>query len=115
VKRFLTANPCTEYAVTLINLHKPGIATQAVISWVAMTAPSLTLQYKELADELHRGNPPGQPPDFNGLCYASGQNGDTAWVAQVKPTRHVAVDRQILQAVAPVKLSVGYLRTHCTG
>lgn len=115
VKRFLTQNPCKEYAVTMINLHQPGISTQAVISWVVMTTPSLTSQYKKLADGRHRGNPPGQPAHFNGRCYASGQNGDATWVAQVKPTRHIAVDRQILQAVAPVKLSASYLRVHCTG
>jgi hypothetical protein len=113
VKQFLVVNPCKEYAVTLIKLHKQGIATQAVISWVVMASPSLTLKYKQLVDERHRGNPPGQPTVFNGLCYASGQNDDAAWVAQVQPTGDVAVDQQILQAVAPAPLSTSYLRIHC--
>jgi len=115
VKQFLARNPCKEYAVTLVKLHKQGIAAQAVISWVVMATPSLTMQYKNLVDERHKGNPPGQPTNFNGLCYASGQDDDTAWIAQVQPTGHVAVDRQILQAVAPVKLSASYLGIHCIG
>lgn len=115
VKKFLTENPCKEYAVTLAKLHKQGIVTQAVISWVVMTTPGLNLQYKKLVDERHRGNPPGQSADFNGLCYASGQDDDATWVAQVQPTGHIAVDQQILQAIAPAKLSTNYLGIHCIG
>jgi hypothetical protein len=115
VRQFLSTNQCKEYAVTLINLHKQGIVTQAVISWVVMATPGLTLQYKNLVDERHQGNPPGQPPKFNGLCYASGQDEGAAWVAQVQPTGQVAEDRQILQAVAPVELSANYLGVHCIG
>jgi hypothetical protein len=115
VKQFLAKNSCKEYAVTSVKLHKQGIATQAVISWVVMATPSLTMQYKSLVDKRRKGNPPGQPTNFNGLCYASGQDDNTAWVAQVQPTGHVAVDRQVLQAVAPVKLSASYLGIHCVG
>jgi hypothetical protein len=115
VKQFLIKNPCKEYAVTLIDLHKKGISTQASVSWVVMATPSLTFQYKTLADELRKGNPPGQPTNFNGRCYASGQDDDAAWVAEVRPTGHVAVDRQILQAVAPVHLSASSLKVHCVG
>jgi hypothetical protein len=113
VRQFLARNPCKEYAATLAQLSRQGIATQAVISWVVMANPGLAMQYKNLADERHEGNPPGQPISFNGLCYASGQNDDTVWVAQVQPSGHAAVDAQILQAVTPVTLSATYLRIHC--
>jgi len=113
VKAFLTRNQCKEYAVTLVELNRKGIATQAVITWVVMDTPSLTTQYKNIADERHKGNPPGQPDNFDGLCYASGQNNVSAWVAQVQPTGNVSVDRQILQAVAPANLSASYLGLHC--
>jgi hypothetical protein len=113
VKQFLTKNPCKEYSVSSIEAHQNGVSTQAAISWVVMATPDLAAHYKEIVDERHRGNPPGQPVSFNGLCYASGQDGDTTWVAQVQPTGHIAVDRQILQAVAPVDLSGDYLAVHC--
>jgi hypothetical protein len=115
VKQFLIENPCKEYAVTLVKLHKQGIITQAAISWVVMTTPALNSQYKKLVDERFSGNPPGQSADFNGLCYASGQDDDATWVAQVQPTGHIAVDQQILQAIAPAKLSTNYLGIHCIG
>lgn len=113
VRQFLTRNPCKEYAVTSIKTHRQQIATQAVITWVVMDTPTLATQYKDIVDQRYKGNPPGQPTSFNGLCYASGQSSDTAWVAQVQPTGHVAVDRQILRAVAPVELSTNYLGIHC--
>jgi hypothetical protein len=115
VRQFLARNLCKEYAVTFAQLHRQGIATQAAISWVVMATPGLAMQYKDLVDKRHNGNPPGQPTSFNGLCYASGQNDDTVWVAQVQPSGHAAVDGQILQAVTPVKLSASYLRIHCVG
>jgi hypothetical protein len=113
VKLFLAKNPCKEYAVTLVKVHKKGIPAQAVITWVVMPTPSLTSQYKKLVDKRYEGNPPGQPANFNGTCYASGLDGDAAWVAQVQPTGHIVVDRQILQAIAPMKLSTSYLGIHC--
>lgn len=115
VKKFLTKNPCKEYSVTLIKLHEQEIYSQAVISWVVMPTPSLTVRYKSIVDKRYKGNPPGQSSVFNGLCYASGKNENAAWVAQVQPTGHVTLDRQILQAVAPVKLSRTYFETHCVG
>lgn len=113
VKQFLIENPCKEDAVALAKLHRQGIVTQAVISWVVMPTRVLNLQYKKLVDERYRGNPPGQSTDFNGLCYASGQDDDATWVAQVQPTGQITVDQQILQAIAPVKLSTNYLGIHC--
>lgn len=115
VKQFLIENPCKEYAVTLAKIHKQGIVTQAVISWVVMTTPGLAVQYKNLVDERYKGNPPGQSADFNGLCYASGKDNDATWVAQVQPTGRIAMDQQILQAIAPAKLSTNYLGIHCIG
>lgn len=113
VKNFFAKNSCKEYAVTSMVLHNQKISTQAVISWVVMATSGLTTQYKNLVDQLHKGNPPGQSTVFNGSCYASGQNGDSAWVAQVQPTEDIAADRQILQAVAPANLSSDYLVIHC--
>jgi hypothetical protein len=73
VKQFLTKNPCKEYSVSSIEAHQNGISTQAAISWVVMATPDLAAHYKEIVDERHKGNPPGQPVTFNGLCYASGE------------------------------------------
>jgi hypothetical protein len=115
VKTFFAKNPCKEYAITSMEVHDQKVSTRAVISWVVMNTTGLTAQYRNLVDELHKGNPPGQPASFNGSCYASGQDGNSTWVAQVQPTGNVAADRQILQAVAPAKLPAGYLPVHCVG
>ena len=115
VQQFLMKNPCKEYAVTLVKLHNQQVATQAVVTWVVMPTSGLTLQYKVLIDLRYKGNPPGQSTDFDGLCYASGVDGDSAWAAQVQPTGQVSVDRQILKSVVPVKLSTSYLEGHCVG
>jgi hypothetical protein len=113
VQQFFAKNPCKEFAVTLTKLHNLQVATQAVITWVVMPTLSLTLQYKSLVDLRYTGNPPGQSADFPGLCYASGVSGDSVWAAQVQPTGQISVDQQILQAVAPAKLSTSYLDNHC--
>jgi hypothetical protein len=115
VQKFLAKNPCKEYAVTLVKLHDQQVATQAVVTWVVMPTSKLTLQYKDLIDLRYKGNPPGQSADFDGICYASGVYADSAWAAQVQPTGHVSVDRRILQAVVPVKLSTSYVDDHCAG
>ncbi len=104
VKQFLTRNPCREYSGTSINVHKKKITTAATVSWISMATSDLSVKYKKMADERR-----------SALCYASGQSGDAVWVAQVKPTGRVAVDREILQAVAPAPLSAGYLAVNCTG
>jgi hypothetical protein len=115
VQEFFANNPCKEFAVTVAKLHNEQIATQAVITWVVMPTVALTLKYKNLVDLRYTGNPPGQSTNFDGLCYASGVNGNSAWAAQVQPTGHIFVDQQILQAVVPVKLSASYLADHCIG
>lgn len=114
VKQFLTLHPCKDSALSSITMHKQGISTQAVVSWVVMPTITLASQYKSIADEPGKGNPPGESAVFTGLCYASGQSGDTVWAAQVLPTGDLAADRQILQAIAPVTLSKSYLKAHCT-
>jgi hypothetical protein len=114
VKAFLTQNPCKEYSVALVKINRQSVSTQAVVSWV-MTSPSLAVRYKDIVNERYAGNPPGQPSAFSGICYASGQEEDSVWVAQVQPTGSMTADRQILQAVAPVDLSESYLHAHCIG
>jgi hypothetical protein len=113
VKKFLTLHPCKEYFITSIKMHKQSVSTQAVGSWVVMPSVALADQYKTLVDERHSGNPPGESAAFNGLCYASAQSGEIVWAGQVAPTGHLAADRQILQAVAPLSLTPDYLKVHC--
>lgn len=113
VKQFLTLHPCKDSALSSITMHKKRISTQAVVSWVVMPTNTLANQYKLVADEPGKGNPPGESAIFTGLCYASGQSGDTVWAAQVLPTGDLAADRQILQAIAPIALSRSYQKAHC--
>jgi hypothetical protein len=113
VKQFLTHHPCKEYASAHLTAHTHGDVAQVTISWVALPTTSLANQYKVTADTPQRGNPPGQSPTFNELCYASGQNGTVVWTEQVEPTGNVSADRQTLQAAAPAKLSPAYLQQHC--
>lgn len=113
VRKFLTLHPCKEYAIASIKMHKQDVSTAAAVSWVVMPSIALANRYKAIVDRRHSGNPPGESAAFNGLCYASGQSVETVWVDQVRPTGHPAVDRQILQAVAPVRLPASYLKMHC--
>jgi hypothetical protein len=113
VKKFLTIHPCKDSAVASITMHKQGVSTQAAVSWVVMPSPALASQYKAMVDERFSGNPPGESDVFDGLCYSSGQSGETVWVGQVLPTGQLPVDREILQAVSPVELTVSYLKVHC--
>lgn len=115
VRQFLSRHPCKEYAIARLKTERQGINGLVVLSWVVMPNASLASQYKSMVDRLGTGNPPGQSSAFTGGCYASGENGDTVWAEQVQPTGHVAVDRDILQAAAPVELAKGYLQVHCKG
>jgi hypothetical protein len=103
----------SEYAIASIRAHRQDTSAQVAISWVVMPTPALATQYKHMVDERYRGNPPGESAAFNGLCYASGQNGETVWVDQVQPTGHINADQEILQVMAPTKLSPSYLDIHC--
>jgi hypothetical protein len=72
------------------------------VSWVGLATSALAAKYKKTADE-----------GYNGICYASGLSGAAVWVAQVRATGHVTVDREILRAVAPAELSASYLAINC--
>jgi hypothetical protein len=113
VKLFLTQHPCKEFATATLTTARSGTTAQVAISWVVMPTINLATQYKTRADTPGEGNPPGQSGAFTGLCYSSGQDGDTVWSEQVQPTGNVDADREILQAVAPETLSSGYLQQHC--
>lgn len=116
VRQFLTRHPCKEYATATLITHKRGNKAKVAITWVVMPTKALARQYKHQAGKPGGGNPPGQPPAFNGLCYASGQNGPTVWAEQVQTTGPLSLHakRKILQSAALRKLSREYLQVHCT-
>jgi hypothetical protein len=110
VKVFLIAHPCKEYASATFKVQKGSIATNVVVSWVVMPYRALASQYEGWANEFRSGNPPGEPPlTFNGRCYASGRNDKTVWTEQVQGTGDKVIDRQMLDAAAPMSLSSSYL------
>jgi hypothetical protein len=113
VKQFLTSHSCKEYATALLTEHEQTMDAHVAMTWVVMPSTALATTYKSKADRYRYGNPPGEPPAFNGRCYASGQNGSTIWTEQVQPTGRPAVDQAVLHASAPVNLSTEYLREHC--
>ena len=113
VQKFLMRHPCKEFATVTLTAVKDRASTQVVISWVVMPTTALANLYKQLADQLGEGNPPGQSAAFTGLCYASAQDGITVWAEQVKPTGDRIIDRQILQKTAPSPLSGNYVQKHC--
>ena len=113
VRQFLSRHPCKEYATAKLTARRDGRTGQIAMTWVVMPSTALASRYKADADTPNAGNPPGQSPAFNGLCYASGQRGPIVWTEQVQPTGGLSVDRKILQAVAPTKLTPGYLQQHC--
>jgi hypothetical protein len=117
VSQFLAHHPCKEYASATLMAHRQGATAQVAVDWVVMPTAALAGQYKAIADKKGQGNPPGESLAFNGLCYASGQDGPTVWTEQVQPTGHLSVndDREILQSAAPGKLPPGYLQQHCIG
>ncbi|HLI75376.1 MAG TPA: hypothetical protein VKV02_00400 [Acidobacteriaceae bacterium] len=113
VKQFLIQHHCVKYAAVTLTARRQGVTAKVAISWVMMPTTSLAEQYQARTDQFGQGNPPGQALGFDGLCYASGPDGTTVWVEQIAPTGHRDVDREILQATAPGKLSSGYLQQHC--
>ncbi len=115
VRHFLARHPCKEYASATLMAHRQGGTAQVAVDWVVMPTAALAGQYKAIADTKGQGNPPGESLAFNGLCYASGQDGPTVWTEQVQRTGHLSVndDREILRAAAPGKLTPGYLQQHC--
>lgn len=115
VKDFLLRNQCIEYVHSLLTVGAQGVLTQVALTWVQMPTASLGRQYRAIVDTPGTGNPPGQPPQFNGQCSASSQNGSTVWVEQVRPSGHVSADRQILRAMAPETPTPQYVHQHCVG
>jgi hypothetical protein len=113
VKSFLTQHPCKEFAAATWITARHGTITHVTISWVVMPTFSLATQYKANSDAPGEGNPPGQSPTFTGLCYSSGQDGNTVWAEQVQPTGYPQADQEVLQAAAPESLSASYLIQHC--
>jgi len=113
VRQFLARHPCKEWASATLTARKQGAAAPVAITWVVMPTVALAGQYKARVDTFGQGNPPGESL-FDGLCYASGQDGATVWTEQVQPG-HLSVnaDREILQAAAPRELPRGYLQQHC--
>jgi hypothetical protein len=113
VRQFLSRHPCKQYATATRTVAKRGATALVAFSWVEMPTATLAGRYKVKVDAYNTGNPPGVSLAFNGLCYTSGQHGATVWTVEVRPTGHVNVDREILQAAAQAKLSPNYLRQHC--
>lgn len=113
VRQFLTRHPCEGYEAQTWAITRQGATTQVALSWVEMPTAPLASQYKVEVDTYSTGNPPGVSPAFNGLCYASDQQGSTVWTVEVRPTGNVKVDRGILQAATQKSLAPGYLRKHC--
>jgi hypothetical protein len=78
-----------------------------------MTTTALANQYKAVVDAYGTGNPPGASSAFNGLCYASDQQGPTVWTVEVKPTGQAKIDQGILQDAVKGDLPEIYLQKHC--
>ncbi len=114
VKQFLDLHPCKQFATATRTVAKTGTTARVAFSWVEMPSLSLANQYKIWIDKSGTGNPPGVPLTFNGLCYASGQQGATVWSVFVRPTGNPNIDREILLVAAREKLTPSYLRQHCT-
>ena len=114
VQAFLSNHRCKGYVSIILAAHRKGIDTKVVVTWVVMPRVRWASQYKTWANKYGKGNPPGEPIAFNGHCYASRQNGKEVWTEQVQPTGNTNIDREILQAAAPNKLSLSYLQVHCT-
>jgi hypothetical protein len=113
VKVFLTHYPCEQYAADTWTITRQNSSTYIVFAWTEMSITPLASRYKALVDKFGSGNPPGVSPFFNGLCYASGQQGATVWTVEVQPTGNPNLDPKILQAAAPQELPMAYLAKHC--
>ncbi len=113
VKTLLTHYPCKQYASDTWAITRQGSTTDVAFSWVEMPTTDLATRYKNIVDTFNTGNPPGVSPIFNGLCYASGQQGSTVWAVEIQPTGNVSSDRNILQAATPASLPSPYLAKHC--
>jgi hypothetical protein len=113
VRQFLTHYPCEQYAADTYTMTRQGYTTDVVFAWLEMPTTSLASHYKAVVDTYNTGNPPGVSSAFNGLCYASGQQGATVWTVWIRPTGDLNADRSALQAAAQEDLSSAYLARHC--
>jgi hypothetical protein len=113
VKQFLTLHRCKQFATATRTISKEGTTAQVAFSWVEMSTSTLASEYKAKVDAPKTGNPPGVSLAFDGLCYASGQQGATVWTVWVRSTRNAKVDGEILQVAARTKLTPSYLGQHC--
>lgn len=117
LRHFFARHRCEDVILAGLTAHGHGTTTRVAISWVTMPSARLATQYKNKVDTYGTGNPPepAGKPSFNGLCYASGQEGAVVWAAQVQPIGHpsVSADRKILRDTAPGKLNPSYLQHHC--
>jgi hypothetical protein len=113
VAKFFTSHPCEQYIAETWTITRQDTTTLVAFSWVEMTTTTLASKYKAVVDAYGTGNPPGASAEFNGLCYASDQQGATVWTVEVKPTGKAEIDRGILQDAVKGDLSQGYLQKHC--
>jgi hypothetical protein len=113
VRQFLINYPCEQYASDIWSVTRQYSTTSVAFTWVEMPTTPLASRYKVVVDTYSTGNPPGVSSAFNGLCYASGQQGSIVWTVEVQPTGNPNVDRTILQAATPQVLPSAYLTEHC--
>jgi hypothetical protein len=113
VAKFFTLHPCEQFIAETWTITRQGITTLVAFSWVEMTTTTLAGQYKAVVDIYGTGNPPGASSAFNGLCYASDQQGSTVWTVEVKTTGQAKLDQGILQDAVEGDLSENYLQKHC--
>jgi hypothetical protein len=114
IKAFLERSPCKQYAIATRTITQKATTTRVAFSWVEMPTLDQAGQYKRDADTYRTGNSPGVALDFNGRCYASGQENATVWTIYVETTGEKNIDQKILQAAAHGRLSSRYLQVHCT-
>jgi hypothetical protein len=113
VRKFFMDHPCDQYIAETWSVTRQSITTLVAFTWAEMPTKALAQQYKALVDTYGTGNPPGVSSDFNGLCYASDQQGTTVWTVEVKPTGKAKTDQGILQDAVKGDLAEDYLKTHC--
>jgi hypothetical protein len=113
VQNFFTIHPCEQYIAETWKITRNDTTTLVAFSWVEMATTTLAGKYKSVVDAPGTGNPPGVSSEFNGLCYASDQQGATVWTVEVKPTGKAVIDQGILQDAVKGDLSQDYLEQHC--
>ena len=113
VAKFFILHPCEQFIAETWTITRRGITNFVAFSWVEMTTMTLADQYKAVADIYGTGNPPGVSSAFNGLCYASDQQGSTVWTVEVKTTGQAKLDQGILQDAVEGDHPENYLQKHC--